>query len=80
MEENKKFELKDEMLDSVAGGRDGCAGPVQYGVRNKDYACSNCGGHEFLIVDGDKHGYNGNCLKCGTYNKGIDRNGDYEIF
>ena len=68
MDNNKKYELKDEMLDNVAGGRDGWAGFIQYGVRNEDYACSNCGGHEFLIVDSDGHYYNGSCLKCGTHN------------
>lgn len=80
MEESRKFELKDDMLDKVAGGRGAGRGSIQYGVRNEDYACCNCGGHEFLIVDGDKHGYNGKCLECGIYNEGISRNGAYEIF
>ena len=82
MEDNKKFELNDEALDNVAGGRDGWTGSVQHCVRNKDYACSNCGGHEFLVIDyrsGDSH-YNGNCVNCGTYNPRVCAILDGQIF
>lgn len=85
MDNNKKFELHDEALDSVAGGRDGWAGgpstPTQHCIRNPNYACSNCGGHEFVIVDGSEYHFSGNCMNCGTYNSNISRVDGYaEIF
>jgi len=87
MEDNKKFELNDDMLDNVAGGRDGWAGgpevvPSQQYVQTQDYACSKCGGHEFVVVDyrnGDSH-YNGNCVNCGTYNPRVCAIVDAQIF
>ena len=86
MEDNKKFELNDDALNEVAGGRDGWAGgsgvvPVKQWIRNPNYSCSNCGGHEFCIVDGGVGFYNGNCRNCGTYNSNISHLDDYaEIF
>ena len=77
MEDNKKFELNDETLDSVAGGRDGFAGVITNLVEAKNYACSNCGGGYFAVTDNDTHYYNGNCRDCGTYNSRIGTvNGD----
>ena len=84
MENNKKFELNDDALNEVAGGRDGWAGgpttPTQYCVRNPNYACSSCGGHEFFVVDGDGRYYNGECMNCGTYNSRVGLVGGLDAF
>ena len=81
MENNKKFELNDEALDSVAGGRTGSVvGEGRPCIRNPNYACSNCGGHEFFIVDGNSTHYSGNCVNCGTYNPRVCAILDGQIF
>ena len=80
MDEKKTVELGDEALDDVAGGRDGWVAGELHCIRNKDYACSNCGGHEFAIVDTDGYYYNGNCLNCGTHNLRAGILGIAEIF
>ena len=84
MEDNRKFELSEDALDNVAGGRNFGGGTtalsVDY-VRRSDYACSNCGGLEFVIVDGSEYHYSGNCMNCGTYNSNVSRVDGYaEIF
>ena len=76
MENNKKFELNDEALDEVAGGRTCFVGEERHRIRNPNYACSNCGGHEFFIVDGSSTHYNGNCVNCGTHNTNISHTDD----
>ena len=77
---NNMGELDDSALDSIAGGRDGWTGAVRHCVRNKNYACSNCGGHEFFIMDGDTHYYSGNCMNCGTYNSRVAAVAEAERF
>ena len=77
MDENKKFELSDEALDDVAGGRTGSVvGEGRPYIRNPNYACSNCGGHEFFIVDGNSTHYSGYCVNCGTHNTNISHTDD----
>lgn len=78
MKDDKKFELNNEALDSVAGEQDAYHGAYQHGIRNPNYACSNCGWHEFIIVDGDRDYYSGNCINCGTYNSRVSTVADAE--
>ena len=88
MDNNKKFELSDEALDNVAGGREGLQHPhvdetgFLHCVRCPSYACINCGGHEFLLADRTNpdsyHG--GNCRNCGTYISQVFVFGDEEVF
>ena len=70
MEDNKQFELSDEALDDVAGGRrsDGSIGvSSRVYVRRSDYACSKCGGNVFIIAGGDYSYYDGRCKNCETW-------------
>lgn len=77
---NTMAELDDEVLDNVAGGRDGWVAGVRHCLRNPNYACSSCGGHEFFIADGSCNYYSGNCMNCGTYNSRVAAAGEAEIF
>ena len=43
MEESRKFELKDEMLDKVAGGRDGWAAPSSMVYETKTMPAATAG-------------------------------------
>ena len=76
MEDNKKYELSDDALDNVAGGRDGFYGEKSF-LTCSSYTCSKCGGHDFSITDRDGDYYNGNCKVCGTYNTHICL--DYDV-
>ena len=80
MEDQRKFALDDEALDNVAGGRDANMVGLRYCVRNPNYACSSCGGHEFFVVDGDGRYYNGECMNCGTYNSRVGLVGGLDAF
>ena len=71
MDNNKKFELSDEALDEVAGGRDGFNGETKSFLMCKSYTCGNCGGHDFSITSFDGQYYSGNCKVCGTYHSHI---------
>ena len=63
--DKKKFELKDELLDNVAGG---IGGPEHAGT--KTLVCSECRKtvRIQLLRDDDIDGLFGQCPECGQYN------------
>ena len=80
MDNNKKFELKDEMLDNVAGGMDtdaagtnptagaqarGMTLGMVYQVK-QDWAKCNCGSHRFVVTGflTDDTGFLEECEQC----------------
>jgi len=67
--ENKKFELTDDMLDTVTGGAgilEEAAAEDMYVGRIINSECCMCGNPQFKVIDiYDTGRFRGMCTKCG---------------